>query len=374
MVIFYQIYQMLKKVATSLLWLISLPWCIYTLLAYLLGYTIVWEHWIAGFIMLSIPLAQLGCLVLFVAWLCIRPTRSVLPLVILLVGWPFVLRTLQYSPLKPYPKHRKASELKVFSYNVCGFSIPQDLENIEKRTKLVDYVTNFDADIKCFQEFSAVWLPSNKNAYEIVASKNGYRAFDTQGSIYNSKLVIFSKYPIIKQKVKIWPDYGQSNGYLYADIVLPNDTIRVINVQLQSMGIRVGRVARAIDDYNKAQDESKDILRSLKRGFIAHAEEIKEIERLIDESPYPTLVCGDLNEMPYGLVYGHISDRLYNAFEEAGNGLGFTLNRSPRWVRIDNQFFSEEFDIKGFKTHHFDLSDHFPISAIYELKSKKKGL
>ncbi|WP_044172073.1 endonuclease/exonuclease/phosphatase family protein [Flectobacillus major] len=352
---------MIKKIASSLLWLSSLPLCMYTLVVYLLGYTIVWEHWIAGFAMMSIPVAQLGCLVVGLVWLYVKPSRALLPLVVLLMGWPFIMRTFHWSSNNETLSNE---DLQILSYNVYSFETP----DASTKDKAIQYVADFDADIKCFQEFSKVYLQSGKPAVKCVEENLRYHAINADESRHYSGLAIFSKYPIIRKKGKVFAG-SNSNGYIYADIVRHDDTIRVINLQLQSMGIRLGKVVKVIKDYDKAKQESKGVLASLKKGFIDHSQEIKYIEKLIDESPYPTIVCGDFNEVPYGLAYGHVRDRLKNAFEEAGNGFGFTLNRSPRWVRIDNQFYSEGIQIKNFKTHNtIKYSDHYPISAVYQVK------
>jgi endonuclease/exonuclease/phosphatase (EEP) superfamily protein YafD len=96
------------------------------------------------------------------------------------------------------------------------------------------------------------------------------------------------------------------------------------------------------------------------------------VERLIDESVYPVILCGDFNETPYGNAYGNIRDRLKNAFEERGNGFGFTLNRSPRIVRIDNQFCSESIKVLDFQTFSDIMySDHLPILGRYQVGVKK---
>jgi exonuclease III len=183
-------------------------------------------------------------------------------------------------------------------------------------------------------------------------------------------LVIFSVYPIINRDGKTF-GRSNSNGYLMADIACKKDTIRVINIQLQSMGIRVNKVVNGVkgEDFEEAKKEGKGIISSLKRGFEQHSEEIEQIERLINDSPYPVILCGDFNETPYGNAYGSIRDRLKNAFEEAGNGFGFTLNRSPRIVRIDNQFCSESIKVLDFKTlSDVKLSDHYPILGRYEIR------
>lgn len=358
---------MLKKNVTSLLWLTSLPLCIYTLFTYLLAYTLIIDHWLVGFMMMSLPIAMIFCACISVLWLIIRPSRMLLPLIVLLIGYPFIKRTVNFHRPK-----KVANTLDVLNYNVFGFHHSTYPENIDKTQASVAYVTNTKADIKCFQEFNSMSNQKDFRVFEAVTKKNPYYVIN---SIYGTErifsLAIFSKYPIIHEEKSLFgqePGRDNGNGYLLADIALKNDTVRVINLQLQSMGIRVTRVVEEVKGkaYSQAKEETRSILSSLKKGFINHAEEIEQIERLIDESPYPVILCGDFNETPYGNAYGHIRDRLKNAFEEAGSGFGFTLNRSPKFVRIDNQFCSESIEVLDFQTHHhIKSSDHFPILAKY---------
>lgn len=339
----------------------------YTLITYLLAYTLVIEHWVTGFIMMTMPFAMLGCLVITIMWLFIRPARIILPIIVLLIGYPFIRRTIAFNK-----SIDSSQSFSVLSYNVYGFYNGEYEQNKQKADALMTYSTDYEADIKCFQEFFNVGQRFNgfPNPLKDISKKNPY--YVTNSKDENDgfiALVIFSKYPIIHHQSVQFGGYN-SNGYVVADIARKHDTIRVINIQLQSMGIRVAKVVNEVKvkDYQEAKKESRDILSLLKKGFIQHTEEIKPIEKLIDESPYPVIICGDFNEMPYGSAYGHIRDRLKNAFEEAGQGFGFTLNRSPRFVRIDNQFCSEAIQVTDFKTHHhITLSDHYPIVGRYQL-------
>jgi endonuclease/exonuclease/phosphatase family metal-dependent hydrolase len=64
---------------------------------------------------------------------------------------------------------------------------------------------------------------------------------------------------------------------------------------------------------------------------------------------------------------------LNNAFEEAGNGFGFTYNGKLFFLRIDNQFVDEGLTVTDFRTHrNIPFSDHFPISATYSLDKKEE--
>jgi hypothetical protein len=59
-----------------------------------------------------------------------------------------------------------------------------------------------------------------------------------------------------------------------------------------------------LQDYTDAKKEGRGIISSLRKGFIEHKKEMDKINRLIQKSPYPILVVGDLNETPSGWAYG----------------------------------------------------------------------
>lgn len=358
------------KIISSLIWLGTLPLCIYTLITYTLSYTLLFDHWIAGFLMMTVPVAQILCLISLIYWLTRRAKRALLPLTVLLLGYGFIKRTFTVHE----PIASLENSIKILNYNVYGMYSNEYESNIEKLNKLKDFIKNEEADIKVFQEF---YSNADRKQYRTIDFMKGeypnyafiplkQEAFDKNEKM---GLAIFSKYPIIHFEGEQYKN--SANGYLLADIAYKKDTIRIINLQLWSMGIRVGKVAGKIrdQDYSNAKKEGRGILASLKKGFINHKREMDQINRFIQNSPYPILVMGDLNETPYGWAYGTIRERLKNGFEEAGNGFGFTLNRSPYVVRIDNQFFSDDFKILNFETlSKIKYSDHLPVIGTYQLK------
>lgn len=350
---------------SSLIWTATLGLCLYTLLCYFLSYTLLFHHWVAGFLMLSLPWAQGLCLLSLFYWIFRRAKRSLLPLMTLALGYGFFPRTWgNHSPALD-----KDPDLSVLNYNVFGMHSNQ-YESHESEVKaLKKFMESHPAEIKCFQEF---YFNKKRKAYkglDYLREANPHYAFlPLKTELYDEGeyqgLAIFSKYPILSKEGKQFEN--SPNGYLMVDIALPKDTLRIINLQLWSMGIRVGKVAGKLldQDYEFAQKEGKGILASLKKGFIKHQKEMDIINRLIQDSPHPLLVSGDINEVPYGWAYGTLRERLLNAFEEKGQGFGFTLNRSPYLVRIDQIFHSKELQTLVFKTRRdIPYSDHFPIEA-----------
>lgn len=366
----------LKKFISSLIWLGTLPLCLYTLLTYLLSYSLVVDHWLAGFIMMTMPFAQILCLISLLYWLFQRAKRALLPLIVLLSGYSFIQRSIVLNS----PNKLVNNSIKVLSYNVYGMYSNNYEAKKESLAKLKSFMLDYSADIKCFQEF---YSNSDRKAYRsitMMAEKYPNYAFvPLKEEIFDKNekmgLAIFTKYPIIHKEGKQFAN--SANGYLMVDLIMKKDTLRVINLQLWSMGIRVGKVTGKIrdQDYEDAKKESRGIIASLKKGFIHHRDEMNQINRLIQQSQYPVIVVGDLNETPYGWAYGTIRERLKNSFEEAGRGFGFTLNRSPYLVRIDNQFFSADWDIIQFRTlRNINYSDHFPLIGDYILKKNGKGI
>ena len=234
---------------------------------------------------------------------------------------------------------------------------------------LVQSIVELEADIKCFQE---LYNKDDVLAFRVIKKlreKNPYYTYvhATQGNDKGQGeigLAIFSKYPILNKKELYWkPNH---NGLLEVDILVGNDTLRMINVQLKSMGIRVEKVIDNADNKQAVEREASNIFRQLREGFNVRAEQTKILETWILESQKPTIVVGDFNELPYGYAYGRVRKHLKNAFEEAGNGFGFTYNKLPNFLRIDNQFYGKGLIINKLATlTSYPYSDHYPVFGEY---------
>lgn len=257
------------------------------------------------------------------------------------------------------------SNFSVLSYNAKIFNAYQpEAEGIETQ-KVIKWLREDDADVKCFQEFYD-WKDSRVlNTIEQLGQKQGYfahfqRAYtnDVGGLV---GMAIFSKHSILKKgslKVREKYDYGA----IYADILFHKDTIRVYNIHLKSMSINTD----ALTDTDNFQKNYFDLFKRLKNGFIERAKQVKLIRQSIENCPYKVILCGDLNDLPYSYTYHQLKQVLENSFEQGGKGFGFTFNSWLFFLRIDNQFFKNNIQIKDCQTmREIDYSDHFPIKANY---------
>lgn len=165
---------------------------------------------------------------------------------------------------------------------------------------------------------------------------------------------LFSKYPLINTGAFDFKD--SNNNTLYADIIIEEDTIRVYNMHLQSLGIK--------PSVSSLQNGDKERLRKrLIRTFEKQQSQTELVIQHKNNSPYPILMCGDFNNTSFSYVYRKLKSDMRDAFVERGSGIGTTYLFDFYPMRLDYIMTSNDFDIVEFKTHDSSFSDHFPLSA-----------
>jgi endonuclease/exonuclease/phosphatase family metal-dependent hydrolase len=355
---------------SKLLFMLHILLSIYTLIAYICVYIPPAVFWPSGFISLSIPVIMIGHFFFFIYWLLQAPSKALLPLIVVLLGFPLHKRTLSlhFNAAEPSPEHT----FKVLSYNARMFNLYEDKKKF-RSNEIISWVVDNDADIKCIQEFYNKDNSKTFNTITKLSGKTDYRYYMTPlfEGLSNKRgflgVAIFSRHPIVGYGDI---DFGKRNlnKGVYADIKINTDTVRIFNVHLHSMSIRTDSLF-TIDDYANFKENYLDAIRRLKRGFITRDKQISVLEQHIKASPHKVIVCGDFNDVPYSYTYQKMKGMLNNAFEEAGRGFGFTYNGKIFFLRIDNQFVDERLQVMNFRTHrNIPYSDHFPITATYSLK------
>ena len=92
--------------------------------------------------------------------------------------------------------------------------------------------------------------------------------------------------------------------------------------------------------------------------------------RSMSNSPYPTIICADLNDVPNSYSYATVRGDRQDAFLEKGSGIGRTfLGLSPT-LRIDFVFADDRFEVCQFTRRKQKLSDHLMLVADLALKAK----
>jgi len=161
---------------------------------------------------------------------------------------------------------------------------------------------------------------------------------------------------------------------VHADIKVNDDTIRIYTTHLQSVQFRQ-RDYEAISELKNAEDSlfanSKTVLSKLRKAMKLRTTQADIARQLMDDSLYPVIFCGDLNDTPNSYTYFTIRGKMQDAFLEKGFGIGRTYSSLSPTLRIDYIMADDNFKVQQFTRVVKFLSDHFMLMADVELKQKK---
>lgn len=208
-------------------------------------------------------------------------------------------------------------------------------------------------DLIVMQEFEA---QLNYNLYELV-SEFSFFPFNAIHSSKNSGIgmALFSRHPIIRSEKITFPH--SQNGFMWADILINNDTVRVFNCHMQTTGF-----------YSTIDKGNRVMRRTTKENFLLRAEQSKRVRDAIDSTIYPLLVCGDFNDTPRSYTYKTIKG---NNLKDSKNGV--LWKGSYRWslnlLRIDYILHSKEFNRISHRVGKYHYSDHKPIFVELEYRN-----
>lgn len=322
-------------------------------------------YWPAGFAGFIIPVLLMVLGIVFVRAALYRRWTALYYLALILLGFSHIRSTLALSGIFRNEK----GDFDVLSFNVRVFNTYQYLRNDDliSSKQMIRWTIDHPAAIKCIQEY---YNQDDSDVYNVRHSmkKAGFSHQHTR-IVFRDKnngefgMAIFSKYPFANTGIIISEDKKFQNA-IFADVVLPQDTIRIYNIHFESMSID----EENIFDTERLKNSYMDTAYKLRKGLSTRAVQVDYLIHHIMESPYPVVLCGDFNEIPYSYVYRRLSKKMNNAFETAGLGLGFSFNGRLFFLRIDNQFYTPDLKAQRFKTRRdMTHSDHFPLEASYSI-------
>jgi endonuclease/exonuclease/phosphatase family metal-dependent hydrolase len=332
------------------------------------------SFWPAAFIALSLPGALILNLLFLLIWTLRKSWKALLPFTLVVLTWDYHARgmALNFPQATAVPADN-VRQVRVLSYNVRIFNTYAHLQdkNQTSSKEMIRWVAQNPADVFCLQEFyndkkspvfnSISQIGRNHNRHTFISRTLVNRAGAEFG------LAIFSRYPMVHKGTIQFGKLTQNHA-MFADLKINDDTIRVYNFHFQSMSIEEKEIVDTYSDQDNLKKQGRYLLRRLKRGFVKRSDQVGLLLDHIQASPYPVIMCGDLNDLPYSYTYQCLNQDFKNAFREKGLGLGASYNGRIPFIRIDNQFCSPAFEVVDFTLHDtITWSDHFPITASYQL-------
>lgn len=351
--------------------LLALPLGMTVLIA-LISHFILSSWWLE-LISFLMPIMLVAVLMLLVVLVIHRPRWPfwIPTLVSLLVGMKPMRETFSLN----YGAPAQEADFTVMSFNAGLFNPyrPYTMEGDTVRYKAFyrHMREHVSPGILCIQEFFHSQRSDAEMAVDSILRLGGYHYFYTNPK-YNKDyegtigVATFSKFPAVGSG-KL--EFGSSTTYSghWIDLRIDDDTIRVVNFQLQSMSIRWS----TMDPNNALRNVTvnlRHIHDRLRWGYIMRNRELSIIEDFLRSCPHKVIVCADINALPYSDTYQRLKDLYSNAFEERGSGFGFTYHHAPWFIRIDNQFSDPALGIACYRTRtDIRVSDHYPVEAGYVL-------
>ncbi|MEM6842982.1 MAG: endonuclease/exonuclease/phosphatase family protein [Bacteroidota bacterium] len=334
---------------------------LFTLLAYASPYISPAQAWLMGFISLTIPGLLLLHAFLLTYYIVQRKKWYIYSLIALALGYQYLLASFSVSN----PADPTEETFSILSYNVRVFNTYAYLQDENEPGKaMIDWLASDTAQVKCLQEYYNNDRSGIFNTTAQLGLRGTYQAH-IQPNLINRigaefGLAIFSRYPVLQRGIIALPDSAHFG--IYVDLKVRQDTVRVYNVHLQSMSID----ERDLSNFEGVKNNYTSVFQKLKQGFVGRASQVDYLVSHLQNSPHPVVVCGDFNDLPYSYTYFRMRRKLQNAFEQAGNGLGFSYNGRLFFLRIDNQFYSQSLKAHQYRTiRQVTHSDHFPVRTVY---------
>jgi endonuclease/exonuclease/phosphatase family metal-dependent hydrolase len=267
---------------------------------------------------------------------------------------------------KEFDLIKPANSLRVLSWNVSRWTEGESQIGKEKgssfRNLMMDAVQMTGADVLCFQEFFECYDASFFASNLAPLKKMGYTHYFfspvsiTGNGIFQTGLIILSKYPIVDSAFFKTISEGHSEGFSYASIKYENQTIRFFNTHLESMGIRRTAYGEILPS-----ETSRTIASKIKRSYYFRTQQASMLREEMNRSSYPIVFCGNVDDVPNSYTYFKIKGNMQDAFLKKGFGFGRTYQFISPTLRIDYMMADKRFKIEQFSILDYKYSEHYPL-------------
>jgi endonuclease/exonuclease/phosphatase family metal-dependent hydrolase len=343
---------------------------LFFLLACLAPYLNPQRWWLISFLGIGFPFLLVLVIVFLIWWLFVRRKFAVISAIALLIGFKSISVFFAFHISPKFEYKKQPGSIRIASWNVARFIEMKRNNNKGSQTRLqmMDLIAQQDADIFCMQEFfhsnDSAWYPNLEYIRSHFNYPYYYYSHDNDGDKHFIGSIIFSRYPIIDSAMVRYPRPTLPEALMHADIKVNDDTIRIFTTHLQSLQFKKTDYEK-IDRIKEAEggmvSDSRSIFSKLKTGITYRKIQADIVKQVLEDSPYPFLFCGDLNDVPNSYTYFTVRGNLQDAFLKKGFGIGRTFSALSPTLRIDYIFADKHFKIDQFNRVLKNYSDHYLI-------------
>jgi endonuclease/exonuclease/phosphatase family metal-dependent hydrolase len=344
-------FSLLKELLlrTEKLWRwLNLLLILVTLISYLSPFIDPSSFWLFSLLGLGYPWLLLLNMLFVLFWVVLKKRYFLFSIACILVGWnhfqSFVGLNNRLSKSK--------GDISIMTFNSMSYS------RLKGQTKkdFLKMVQKHQPDIIAMQEGYSRHRPVDKKDYPYIYQPK------------SKKLLVFSKYPFEKKENMDIGNY--SNGCLFVDVKIKGKKLRLYNVHLQSNAVT--KDASKLQKEGDLQEKEtwlgiKDMLVKVKKATGIRSKQSKKILQHIDKSPYPVIVCADMNDTPLSFTYHLFSKKLKDGFKERAMGIGTTYDGNIPLLRLDYIWTDPSIQVKSHQIIKENFSDHYPVISTIRL-------
>lgn len=333
--------------------------------------------WLIALLGLLFPLLILLVFGFLIFWILIGSRWGFVSLVALILSWPNLNAFYAWNFNAGFKAEKEANAVRVLTWNVHYFDQmyrPKQQQQ-SQRIPIINFLRQQDADVLCLQEFFESNSPEYDSNINYIKQTLDYPYhyfvddYRLAHNLYKVGPVIFSRYPIIRTSRLEFdgaPQMRTSESLISADLSVNGDTIRVYTTHLQSVMFR-RKDYQYLEKIKKVEDSlleaSRSIVKKLRQAYAVRGSQAESVRHELESSPYPSILCGDFNDVPNSYTYFQIRGGMQDAFVRRGAGIGRTYASISPTLRIDYIMADEQFDIRQCKKTELSYSDHYPVIA-----------
>jgi endonuclease/exonuclease/phosphatase family metal-dependent hydrolase len=341
--------------------------------------------WIISFLGLLFPILLFLVLGFFIFWLFTHSRHwALLSLVVMIIGWSNIHSFFAFHPGSGFKPQKTEGALRILTWNVRSWDefITKKAGTSGHQPKMLEFLRDQDADLMCFQEFFESHAPRElPGVISIIRDQLHFpyyffsRDYRRKDGLYETGVIIFSKYPIRDTTRLRYPGTDSQHAtesLIAADLDVNGKTVRIFTTHLQSVLFRTKdfrdiEIIKNVDD--SVLEASKSIVKKLKRAYNLRSSQADLVRDQLDQSPYPSIICGDFNDLPNSYTYCRIRGDLQDAFIQKGFGIGRTYVHLSPTLRIDYILADRRFSILQCRKFQLPYSDHYPVVADLQFNS-----
>ena len=333
------------------------------------------KAWLVAFFgLFFIPLLILNS-GLGIFWVVVRIRHAIIPLIGLLASVPLIINTFGFHFFSKNEKDEPGRSVKLLSFNCRNFDLYNWQHNSDTTKNIFRMLMDEQPDVVCFQEFYTSDEYKGWNTIKDLTEKlkMPYHYFFVSNTVeaHQWGIATFSRYKIINSGT-VDRNGRDSRACVFTDLQIDSNVVRVYNLHLQSNHLSYSdyNAIDLADDTSLNINSGTSILKKMKHAYVTRGKQVQMIAKHAQSSPYPVIICGDLNDVPSSFAYHELRGNRQDAFLKKSWGIGFTYDYWLPLFRIDYIFADPKFHINSFKTGNEDLSDHYPVSASFTLNQK----